>query len=114
PPDQLAADVEAEAGAADGSGRARDAVELLEDPFLLGARNADARIANGDTKVISTGLESDLDTACAVRVLDCVADEVREHLPKLVAIRGDRLERGWCYELDRDLVRGVHARGFDH
>ena len=70
-----------------------EAVELLEDPFLLGVRNTDALVANGYTNVISTGLESDLDTARALRILDCVAHEVREHLPKLVAIRGDRREQ---------------------
>src|SRR6184192_1747005 len=51
--DELAADVEPEAGAPDASPLLRvDAVELAEDPLLLGSRDADALVPNGDTHAV--------------------------------------------------------------
>src|SRR5512132_2578326 len=65
PPDQLAADVEAETRAADGAGHVREAVELLEDPLLLGLRNADPFVAYGHAQAGPTRLEPHLDAARA-------------------------------------------------
>ncbi|HET8872760.1 MAG TPA: hypothetical protein VFM83_03675 [Gaiellaceae bacterium] len=45
--DELAADVEAEPGAADWSVPVRKTVELFEDPLLLRPRDADALVSNG-------------------------------------------------------------------
>ena len=113
--DEFPADVEAEAGAADSPGHVRvEAVELLEDPLLLGLRNTDALVADRYAKVSSTLLEPDLDTAGARRILDRVGHEVRDHLPELVGVRGDCSERGGRHELERELLRSVRARGLDH
>ncbi len=112
--DQFAADVETETGAADSPGRVRiQAVELLEDPLLLGLRNTDALVTNRYAKVSPTRLELDLDTAGAKRILDCVAHEVREHLPELVTVCGDCGNRGGRHELERELLWSVCARGLD-
>ena len=63
---ELAADVEAEAGAADSAGHVRiEAVELLEDPLQFRLRDADALVANRDPQMSSPLLESDVDAAAA-------------------------------------------------
>src|SRR6266536_3945517 len=63
PSDQLARDVEAEARAADAARELRvEAVELLEDPLLLGRRHAEPTIAN---------LEADHRVAPAHDHVDC-------------------------------------------
>src|SRR5215211_3896876 len=113
PSDQLAADVEAETGAGDCDAHVREAVESLEDPLLLGLRNANALVADGYAKAGPPRFESDLDTAGATRILDCVGHEVRENLLELVAVRGDRGQSGKCSELERELIGGMHARGLD-
>ena len=95
PVHELAADVEAEPGAADAAGQVRvEAVELLEDPPLLapaGCRGPGRRRGSGRG---CRGASSATRTRAAVgRVLDRVVDEVRQHLAQLVRVGRDRRQR---------------------
>src|SRR5439155_12087721 len=79
-PHELAADVEPETGAAHAAGQIRvEAVELLEDPALLGERDAEPLVAHGDTYAVAPG-DGHLDATAVRRVFDRVVDEVRQHL----------------------------------
>src|SRR5204862_2384772 len=82
--DELAADVEPEAGSADALLHERvDAVELLEDPLLLLPGDPEALVAHGEPRVAVVGVDPDLDVAAVRRVLRGVLDQVYQHLPSL-------------------------------
>ena len=54
PLEELTADVQAKAGAADPTGEVRvKAIELLEDPHVLGPRDAEALVLDGEAKVLT-------------------------------------------------------------
>src|SRR5204863_5309934 len=90
PADELPADVEAETGAADAAGHVGvEAVELLEDPALLGRRDAQAVIGDGEADVALARLDGHGDRAAVGGVLDGVVDEVPEHLAELSGVGGD-------------------------
>src|SRR4051812_11622569 len=87
---ELAADVEAEAGAADAAAHVGvEAVELLEDPPLLARGDPEAGVRDREADVAFARLERDVDRAAVGRVLDGVLDQVRDHLPELPRVRRD-------------------------
>src|SRR6266487_1662240 len=60
--DELAGDVEAQAGATDPAGHVRvEPVELLEDPALLGGWDAEPLVGDGETHIIAGGLQAEVD-----------------------------------------------------
>jgi len=84
--DELAADVEAEAGAADAARHVRvEAVELLEDPALLGERDAEPLIEHAELQPAAPLLEreDDLDEAQRMRLLRMIEQE-SDHLAQIV------------------------------
>src|SRR6266540_744550 len=102
-PHELAADVEAEPGAADPTRHVRvEAVELLEDAPLLGRRDAEPGVSDRETDVPVVRRDRDVDDAARRRVLDRVVDQVREHLAQLAGVCGDGRQhvRGIQEELD--------------
>src|SRR6266550_5779173 len=73
PAHELAADVEAEPGAADAAAHAGiEAVELLEDPALVGGRNPEPRVGDREADVPPVRREQDRDRPALGRVLDRV------------------------------------------
>jgi len=70
----------------------RGAREGLEDRGLLLRRDADAAIADRQARLVTGGQDADAHLAPLGRVLDRVADQVREHLLDaiLVGDPGDR------------------------
>src|SRR5262249_4021148 len=85
--EELTRDVEAEAAAAHAPRHlCVRAVELLEDQALLGHRDPQALVANGDVEFLRARLQLDLDATSARRILDSVRDEVRQNLSQLVAV----------------------------
>src|SRR5437868_7469701 len=80
--DDLARDVQAEPGAADAAGHLGvEPIELLEDPCLLGGRDAEALVLDVDAHAVWPVDDAHLDLAPAGRVLDRVLDEVDDDLP---------------------------------
>src|SRR5262245_44797051 len=87
PVDELAADVEAEAGAADAARHVRiEAVELLEDAPALRRGNAEPAVADRPQHVVVLPPEADVDGPAVGRVLDGVLDEVDEDLAQLLLV----------------------------
>src|SRR5213078_249716 len=63
-PDELTADVEAEAGSADAAPLVRiEAVELVEDPLLLAHRDAEALVLDGEAKPVAHHGEPHVDSS---------------------------------------------------
>ena len=90
PAHDLAADVEAEARAADAAREIRvEAIELLEDPLVLGGRDSESPVADGESHTPLDRLQLELDPAAVRGVLDRVLDQVDEHLAKPVRICSD-------------------------
>src|SRR6266568_4462373 len=88
---RLAADVEAEPGAADAAGEVRiESEELLEDPRLLGRGDSEAAVVDADPNAAAGSCERDAHAPAVGRVLDGVVDEVGQHLTELFRICGDR------------------------
>src|SRR5439155_21545936 len=112
--DELAADVEPQAAAAHAAGLLRvEAVELLEDPLALGARDPQPLVRDLDEALAVLRVEPNLDLAALRRVLDRVVDQIDEHLPQLVLVAEDRAPAAGD-ELERDLLREMKLRGADH
>jgi hypothetical protein len=87
-----------------------------EASYVRGARRTatiKAAVPVTLVRVSLTLLESDLNTAGARRILDCVGHEIRKHLPEFVSVRGNNGENRWCNELERKLLWRVRARGLD-
>src|SRR5436309_5912670 len=113
PLDEPLADVETEAGPAHAlSHLGVEAVELLEDPLLLMRGDSESLVAHAEPHRVVVRLEADFDLTLA-GVLDRVLDEVDEHLPQLVRIRGDGRRTVRMLDVDRDLRRKVCARSAD-
>src|SRR6266542_4376721 len=88
--EQLAADVQAEAGAADAAGQIGvEAIELLEDAAMLGGWNAQALVADREPQARPIDLDLHYHAAAVRRVLDRVVDEVRQDLSRLVRVSCD-------------------------
>src|SRR4029077_4213972 len=88
--DELAADVEAEARAADAAGHVRvEPVELLEDPAALRDGDSEALVRHRPAHAALAAGHLDLDRPAVRRVLDGILDEVDEHLSQLLLVRGD-------------------------
>src|SRR3954447_7315073 len=91
PADELPADVEAEAGAADAAGHVRiEAVELLEDATALRRRDAEAAVRHRPEDAALAARDLHLDGPALGRVLDRVLHEVHEHLAQLLLVGGHR------------------------
>src|ERR687887_1336575 len=92
-PRELAADVEAEAGAARALGQLRiDAVELVEDSLLLCRRDPHALVGNGKLHAVPVPRDGDRDLAAERRVLGRVVDQVHDDLLDPVGVAG-RVDR---------------------
>src|SRR6266550_1165896 len=88
--DELAGDVEAQAGAPDSPGHVWiDPVELLEDAALLGRRYAEPLVGDGEAYVLARGFKAHAYVSAVRRVLDRVVDQVGQDLPKLAFVCGD-------------------------
>src|SRR6187551_2020988 len=75
PAHDLAADVEAQARAADPAREIRvEAIELLEDPLVLGGRDSESPVPDGEAHTPFERLQLELDPAAVGRVLDRVLD----------------------------------------
>src|SRR5207302_9872305 len=112
---ELAADVEAEAGAADAARHVRvEPVELLEDPPALGRRDAEALVRDGPAHTTLAAEDLHLDRSSVRRVLDRVLDEVDQHLAQLLLVRRHRGEASRGIERERDALGKVRARRVDH
>ena len=86
-PHELAADVEAEPGAADAAVHIRvEAIELVEDPALLGDRDAKPLVVHREANLSPDGRDRDGDRSAVGGVLDGVVDEVDQHPPDLVRV----------------------------
>src|SRR3954465_7739011 len=110
PGDELARDEEAEATAADAAGERRiEAIELLEDPFVLRRRYAEAAVADRQPDTAVATVELDDHVPAVRRVLDRVVEQVDENLPELVLV-GER-DRGSAVLLppQLDLLRSAPA-----
>src|SRR5207248_6576139 len=87
PADELAADVQAEPGAADPADHVRiDAIELLEDPALIGIRNTKTLVADLKADVVPVRREYEPHFAAVRRILDGVVEQIDEYLPHLVRV----------------------------
>src|SRR4029079_11582894 len=87
--DELAADVEAEAGAPDAAREVGvEPEELLEDARLLPGRDPEALVLDADPGAVSRLAQQDPHAAAVRRVLDRVVDEVRQHLAQLARAGG--------------------------
>ena len=107
PADELAADVEAEAGAADPTGHVRiEAVELLEDPAVLGGGDPEPAVVDREADRTVAVRDRERDEPALGRVLDRVVDEVDEHLPELAGVRDDVRDRLRRAQLELDRRRG--------
>ena len=90
PAHELAADVEAEAGAADAAGHVGiEAVELLEDPPVLGRGDAEPGVGDREADRAVAVRDRERDRPALGRVLDRVVDEVDEHLVELAGVGDD-------------------------
>src|SRR6266540_2268810 len=111
---ELAADVEAEAGAADAARQIRiEPVELLEDPLVLVDGDPEPFVLDREADPVVVPLESNVDPAAARGVLDGVLDEIRQHLADLLAVAGRVGQPRRRRQLDRDARRRVEPRRLD-
>ena len=105
---ELARDVEAEPGAARRARQLRPrSVELLEDPLLLGERDARARSRRRRGARRRSPARRERCTGVVAAVLDRVVEEVDEHLLDAVARAGRRADLG--RDVDVDLRRSAAA-----
>src|SRR5215207_2924345 len=103
PPDELAADVQAQPGSADAPGLLGiDAVNLAEDPLLLAVRDPETLVPHCDPQAAVARLELDLHTPALGRVLDGVVDQVEQHLAEPLLVARDERRRGRRDGLDRN------------
>src|SRR4029453_7465961 len=80
-------DVEAEARSADAAPLVGvEAVELVEDPFLLADGEAEALVGDAEAEVVADGGQAHVDLASRGRVLDRVVDQVEQHLTRALAV----------------------------
>src|SRR4051794_5808569 len=99
---ELAADIEPEARAADAAPHVRvEADELLEDALLLAVGDPGAPVAHRERDSGTGRLDAKLHGGVVRRVLERVLDDVPEHLAQAVRIGDD----GGCLRRDR----GGHA-----
>src|SRR5215218_7608890 len=86
--EQLLGDEEAEPRAAAGEvpAAALGAIELGEDPRLLGLRDADPLVLDAHLDGVVAATRNDADGTPAGRVLDGVLDEVHHDLPQLLPV----------------------------
>src|SRR5437588_9646417 len=111
---QLAADVEAEARAADAARHVRvEAIELLEDAPALGDRDAEALVRDRPADAALSLRHLDRDGAAFRRVLDRVLDQVHEHLAELLLVGRDRGKPLRGLERERHPVREMRLRCVD-
>ena len=88
--DELAADVEAEARAADAAGHVRvEAVELLEDAPLLGGGDAEALVVDGKAHARRAGGELDLDAPAVGEYLIALSTRLTSTWRVFSGIAGD-------------------------
>src|SRR5215207_1921681 len=82
------------------------AVELPEDSVVLSFRDPDALVRDLKLDRVALPPRGDGDTSAVRRVLDCVVDEVRQHLTQLVRVRlgGERLRRQLEHEVVTDAL----------
>src|SRR5438552_15612949 len=87
PFEQLAADVKAQACAADAASQVGiEAVELLEDAAVLGGRDSEALVPHREAQARARERDVDLDAPAPGRVLDGVFGEGRDDLANLVRV----------------------------
>ena len=112
--DELAADVEAEAGAADAAGQVGvEPEELLEDPGLLGGWDAEATVADADPYTVARPQKGHANVPAVRGVLDRVFDEVREDSAQLVGVGCDGWQRVRRLDGERHGVRRVRTQRVD-
>src|SRR5205823_7064606 len=90
-----------------------EAVELVEDPLALRARDAEPLVGHLDLALAVLRIDPDLDLAALGRVLDRVVDEVDEHLPELVRVAEDRAD-AVALDAERDPVGQVERGRLEH
>src|SRR5256714_15658158 len=114
PLDELAADVQAEAAAADAVRLRRvEAVELLEDPLVLLGRDAGSLVADRDRDRPLVRPDAHLGAAVARGVLDRILDQVVEHLAQAAGVGVDGADVLGGDELDLRALADPGARGLD-
>src|SRR5581483_9816671 len=118
PADELAADVEAEAGAADTAVQMGfETVELLEDPLLLVRRDTVTAVRDLEAYCAASGEDAQRHGIAAV--LESVFEQVDQNLSKLLGIAGCGSRTGFDIDADAgriEIPRGGfgHPSGIDH
>ena len=98
-------DGEAEAGAADfARAGGVHTIEALEDAFLIGERNADAGVGDGDDDFVIASDGAEVHTAAGGGVLHGVVEEILENFAEEAGIAAHSRKLGRIGKIERDIA----------